>query len=59
MTSWLCRWRFCDNGPNLAERLAREYRYVLVDEYQDTNAVQDELLRTFVGRGGNIFAVGD
>ncbi|GAC1372183.1 MAG: hypothetical protein NVSMB39_6440 [Candidatus Saccharimonadales bacterium] len=45
--------------PNLAERLAAEYKYVLVDEYQDTNAVQDALLRTFVGTGGNIFAVGD
>jgi DNA helicase-2/ATP-dependent DNA helicase PcrA len=45
--------------PNLAERLAREYRYVLVDEYQDTNRVQDELLRTFIGPTGNLFAVGD
>ena len=45
--------------PNLAERLAAEYRYVLVDEYQDTNPVQDELLRAFVGPKGNIFAVGD
>ena len=45
--------------PNLAERLKNEYRYVLVDEYQDTNAVQDALLKMFVGRDGNIFAVGD
>ncbi|HEY2004375.1 MAG TPA: ATP-dependent DNA helicase [Candidatus Saccharimonadia bacterium] len=45
--------------PNLAERLAQEYRYVLVDEYQDTNGVQDALLRTFVGSSGNLFAVGD
>lgn len=45
--------------PNLAERLATEYRYVLVDEYQDTNGVQDELLRSFIGSGGNLFAVGD
>ena len=45
--------------PNLAERLSGEYSYVLVDEYQDTNSVQDELLRTFIGPGGNIFAVGD
>jgi DNA helicase-2/ATP-dependent DNA helicase PcrA len=44
---------------NLAERLGREYRYVLVDEYQDTNSVQDALLRTFVGPTGNLFAVGD
>lgn len=45
--------------PNLAEKLKNQYRYVLVDEYQDTNAVQDELLRTFVPASGNIFAVGD
>ncbi|HVQ43524.1 MAG TPA: ATP-dependent DNA helicase [Candidatus Saccharimonadia bacterium] len=45
--------------PNLAQRLAAEYRYVLVDEYQDTNSVQDELLRMFVGAEGNMFAVGD
>ncbi|HEY6736346.1 MAG TPA: ATP-dependent DNA helicase [Candidatus Saccharimonadia bacterium] len=45
--------------PNLVERLRREYRYVLVDEYQDTNPVQDQLLQTLVGKGGNIFAVGD
>jgi len=45
--------------PNVAQRLQNEYRYVLVDEYQDTNTVQDALLRTFVGREGNIFAVGD
>jgi DNA helicase-2/ATP-dependent DNA helicase PcrA len=45
--------------PNIAQRLAREYHYVLVDEYQDTNTLQDELLRSFIGPGGNIFAVGD
>lgn len=45
--------------PNIAQRLRHEYRYVLVDEYQDTNAVQDQLLREIVGRSGNIFAVGD
>lgn len=45
--------------PNIIDRLRSEYRYVLVDEYQDTNAVQDQLLRSLVGPGGNIFAVGD
>ncbi len=45
--------------PNLADRLTRQYRYVLVDEYQDTSPVQDELLRSFVPKDGNIFAVGD
>jgi DNA helicase-2/ATP-dependent DNA helicase PcrA len=45
--------------PNIAETLRAEYRYVLVDEYQDTNAAQDALLRAIVPKGGNIFAVGD
>lgn len=45
--------------PNLVERMRREYRYVLVDEYQDTNKIQDQLLRVLVGDRGNIFAVGD
>jgi DNA helicase-2/ATP-dependent DNA helicase PcrA len=51
--------RILQERPNLAERLGREYKYVLVDEYQDTNRDQDALLRTFVGRSGNLFAVGD
>ncbi|HET9642467.1 MAG TPA: UvrD-helicase domain-containing protein [Burkholderiaceae bacterium] len=34
-------------------------RYVLVDEYQDTNAVQYELLKMLVGERGLFTAVGD
>lgn len=45
--------------PNVVQRLREEYRYVLVDEYQDTNTTQDALLRQIVGDQGNIFAVGD
>lgn len=45
--------------PNLAQRLSMQYRYVLVDEYQDTSPVQDALLRAFVPPTGNIMAVGD
>lgn len=45
--------------PNLAERLGRQFKFVLVDEYQDTSPVQDALLRAFIPPGGNLFAVGD
>lgn len=34
-------------------------RYVLVDEYQDTNAIQYELLKSIVGPAGLFTAVGD
>lgn len=34
-------------------------RYVLVDEYQDTNAIQYELLKSIVGEAGLFTAVGD
>ena len=34
-------------------------RYVLVDEYQDTNSVQYELLKAIVGERGMFTAVGD
>ena len=35
------------------------YKYVLVDEFQDTNAIQLNLLKLLVGEHGNIFCVGD
>jgi len=37
----------------------RRYRYILVDEYQDTNQAQYELLRLLVGPARNICVVGD
>jgi DNA helicase II / ATP-dependent DNA helicase PcrA len=35
------------------------YRYVLVDEWQDTNSAQYRLIRTLVGRETDLFVVGD
>jgi ATP-dependent DNA helicase Rep len=36
-----------------------QFRHILVDEYQDTNAVQYELLKALVGERGTFTAVGD
>jgi DNA helicase II / ATP-dependent DNA helicase PcrA len=41
------------------ERYNRRYRYLLVDEYQDTNRPQYELMRMLVGGEHNVCAVGD
>jgi DNA helicase-2/ATP-dependent DNA helicase PcrA len=43
----------------LLERMRAQYRYILVDEFQDTNIAQLELLWLLAGERGNIFAVGD
>lgn len=39
--------------------LRSRYRYVFVDEYQDTDPGQVELLQSLAGEGGNLTVVGD
>ena len=46
-------------SPAVREKWQRRFRYVHVDEYQDTNRVQYELLRSLVGPQQNICVVGD
>ena len=43
----------------LVDRVADRWDYVLVDEFQDVNAVQYDLLKKLVEPHGNFFAVGD
>src|SRR4051812_37458291 len=43
----------------VAAELKRKFRYVLVDELQDTNRAQVELVLALVGGVGNVMAVGD
>ena len=42
-----------------AERWQNAFRYVLVDEYQDTNHAQYRLLQLLAAKHNNVFAVGD
>jgi DNA helicase-2/ATP-dependent DNA helicase PcrA len=41
------------------EYYQRRYRYILVDEYQDTNRPQYELMKLLAGEHKNVCAVGD
>ena len=41
------------------ERYNRRYRYVMIDEYQDTNKPQYELMKLLAGDHGNVCVVGD
>ncbi len=45
--------------PDLLAEYRRRFRYILVDEYQDTNTAQYLLLRLLAGENGNICCVGD
>jgi DNA helicase-2/ATP-dependent DNA helicase PcrA len=45
--------------PEALERWQKAFRYVLVDEYQDTNHAQYRLLQLLAGKHRNVFAVGD
>jgi DNA helicase-2/ATP-dependent DNA helicase PcrA len=45
--------------PEVAERLSHTLRYIMVDEYQDTNRLQAEIVRTLAHSHDNVMAVGD
>lgn len=45
--------------PALAEDLSREFRYLMLDEYQDTNRVQMSIMDSIARYHKNIFVVGD
>ncbi len=63
--SWLRQRNMVDfdelitKAEPLADRVAERWDYVLVDEFQDVNAVQYDLLKRLVEPHGNFFAVGD
>ncbi len=48
-----------EKNPDVLEHYARRFRYVLVDEYQDTNPVQYRFISLLAGRHQNLCVVGD
>ena len=51
--------RFLRAYPGLLQRYRSRFRYLCVDEAQDTSKIQHELLRLLAGDRHNIFMVGD
>ena len=48
-----------DNFPETLERYQNRFKYVLVDEYQDTNRAQFKLVKMLAEKSRNICVVGD
>jgi len=48
-----------DKFPEVLEKYAHRFRYIMVDEYQDTNTAQYNLVKKLASGHGNICVVGD
>ena len=48
-----------ESNKDILERYQERYKYILIDEYQDTNPVQYKLSKFLASKYKNIFVVGD
>ena len=48
-----------DNHEELRNRLSDRFRFIMVDEYQDTNRLQSDIIRRLASTHDNVMAVGD
>ena len=51
--------RLLEEVPEVRERWQQRFRYVMVDEYQDTNKAQLMMVKHLVAEHGNLCVVGD
>ncbi len=47
------------DNEEVRENISSRYRYVMVDEFQDTNGVQADIVELLTKKNGNVMAVGD
>jgi DNA helicase II / ATP-dependent DNA helicase PcrA len=52
-------WRLLDSQPALLAALQEKIRYLMIDEYQDTNTVQEKILLKLAAAHSNLCVVGD
>lgn len=51
--------RLLNEQPEVREKLQKKFRFIQVDEYQDTNRAQNEIVELLAGIEDNVLAVGD
>lgn len=52
-------FKLLDEHPDVLERLQEKITHIMVDEYQDTNYIQEQLVFKLAGKRKNICVVGD
>ena len=55
----LCAHELWLNQPDILSHYQERFRFILVDEFQDTSALQYAWLRMLAGKNGHLMAVGD
>lgn len=55
----LCALELLRERADILHHYQQRFRHILVDEFQDTNAIQYAWLRLLAGENDNLFAVGD
>ncbi len=56
----LLKWKeLLENSPEVREKLRLKFRYILVDEYQDTNFIQNAIINLLSSKETSVLAVGD
>jgi DNA helicase-2/ATP-dependent DNA helicase PcrA len=51
--------RLLEERTDVLDLYQKKFRHILVDEYQDTNAVQGRMIDLLAGKSNNLMAVGD
>lgn len=52
-------YNLLQNNPDILEELQNKLKYIMIDEYQDTNYIQEELVFLLAGTLQNVCVVGD
>lgn len=52
-------YRLLHDSPEVRKRLQEQFKYILVDEYQDTNHLQYQIIKLLLNGKNNICVVGD
>ena len=48
-----------ESNPEIRKKLSNQYKYIMVDEYQDTNKIQSQIIQLLACEHNNVMAVGD